>query len=105
MIKVFALIFVLALAVTAQGASLLIPMDDTQTDHLKAYGVCFRALDDGYGAEWLLNYRGGSFLIDYSADMASVCLLMGVSSEQVTQGQVADIYRRIEVENMETGRA
>ena len=101
MIKVFTFIFVLTLAVAVQGASLLIPMDDTQTDHLKAYGVCYRALDAGNKAEWLLNYRGGSFLIDYSSEISNFCLLMGVSSEQVTQGQVAEIYRQIEVENME----
>ncbi|MDH3890426.1 MAG: asparagine synthetase B [candidate division Zixibacteria bacterium] len=100
--RTFVLItIVLALAVSAQGAGLLIPMDETQTDHLKAYGVCYRALDAGYKAEWLLNFRGGSFLIDHSSEISNVCLLMGVSYEQVTQGQVADIYRQIEVENME----
>src|SRR5438046_2037910 len=43
--------------------SLLIPMDDAQTDHLKAYGLTYRAIQAGLKAEWLLNYRGGSFLI------------------------------------------
>src|ERR1044071_7377990 len=47
---------------TAQP-SLLIPMDDAQTDHLKAYGLTYRAIQAGLKAEWLLNYRGGSFLI------------------------------------------
>ena len=101
MIRLFVVIFVLTLAITVQGKSLLIPMDETQTDHLKAYGVCYRALDAGNKAEWLLNYRGGSFLIDYSSEIGNFCLLMGVSSEQITQGQVAEIYRQIEVENME----
>ena len=45
---------------------ILIPMDFTQTDHLKAYGITFNALLDGLKADWLLNYRGGSFMIDYS---------------------------------------
>ena len=85
MIKLFVFIFVLTLAVTVQGASLLIPMDDTQADHLKAYGVCFRALDSGTKAEWLLNYRGGSFLIDNSAEISNFCLLMGVTSETMRQ--------------------
>jgi hypothetical protein len=76
-------------------------MDETQTDHLKAYGVCYHALDKGYKAEWLLNYRGGSFLIDYASEIGDLCLLMGVSYERVESGQVADIYRQIEVENME----
>jgi len=76
-------------------------MDDVQTDHLKAYGVVYSALEKDYKAEWLLNYRAGSFLIDYSSEMADLCLIRGVSYEQLTQGQIADIYRRIEVENME----
>lgn len=83
------------------AASLLIPMDETQSDHLKAYGAVFRSLEKGEKAEWLLNYRGGSFLVKYSTEMTELCLLMGVTVEQVTEGQVADIYRQIEVENME----
>src|SRR6267378_653170 len=43
--------------------SLLIPMDDAQTDHLKAYGLAYKAIQAGLKSEWLLNYRGGSFLI------------------------------------------
>jgi len=94
-------IAVLLFAATGQAASILIPMDETQTDHLKAYGVTFKALQKGVHADWLLNYRGGSFLIDQSAEVVEWCLIMGVSYEQVTSGQVADIMRRIEVENME----
>jgi hypothetical protein len=41
----------------------LIPMDDVQSDHLKAYGVTYRVLERGSRAEWFLNYRGGSFLV------------------------------------------
>jgi hypothetical protein len=42
---------------------LLVPMDDAQSNHLKAYGITFAALTDGVRSEWLLNYRGGSFLL------------------------------------------
>ncbi len=83
------------------NGSIFIPMDSTQTDHLKAYGVVFRALEKGSKAEWLLNYRAGSFLIDNSDDISNDCLVKGVLFEQVSSGQVADIYRQIEVENME----
>jgi len=95
------IVLVLLLPLPAMAAGLLIPMDETQRDHLKAYGVVYRSLDNGYKAEWLLNYRAGSFLVDYSRETADLCLLMGVYAEKVTSGQVADIYRRIEVENME----
>ncbi len=99
--RILLLILIVLVAAPVFGASIIIPMDETQTDHLKAYGVCYRALDKNYKAEWLLNYRGGSFLIDYSPDIMNLCLLMGVTAEKITQGRVADIYRQIEVENME----
>jgi len=83
------------------AASILIPMDETQTDHLKAYGVVYKALDKGIKGQWLLNYRGGSFLLDQSQDIADMGLLMGVTMESITSGQVSDIMAQIEVENME----
>ncbi len=86
---------------SVRAASILIPMDNTQTDHLKAYGVIYQALADGYRGEWLLNYRGGSFLVGQSTDIANLCLVRGVTFERVTSAQVSDIYARIEVENME----
>jgi hypothetical protein len=83
------------------AVSLLIPMDESQTDHLKAYGVAFKALQKQLSAQWLLNYRGGSFLIDRDPEMINLCLVTGVAFEEVTSGQEADIFRQIEVENME----
>ncbi len=91
----------LLLPATLSGAGLLIPMDQTQANHLKAYGVVYKSLDVGHQAQWLLNYRGGSFLLDQSRELANLCLLMGVTFENVTSGQIADIFRQIEVENME----
>jgi len=88
-------------AVTSHAASLFIPMNNTQTDHLKAYGVVYKALQGGEKAQWLLNYEGGSFLIDYSPEMETSCLLMGVTCQKIGQGEEADIFRKIEVENME----
>ncbi|MBD3258800.1 asparagine synthetase B [candidate division GN15 bacterium] len=98
---VTALVAVCLLPTTSRAASLLIPMDDVQTDHLKAYGVVYKALEAGHKAQWLLNYRAGAFLLPAADDIASNALLMGVAIEEVTSGEVADIYRRIEVENME----
>ena len=95
------LALILAVATVSVGASLLIPMDSTQSNHLKAYGVVYKALEKGHKAQWLLNYRGGSFLIEDDHEVNDLCLLMGVSAETVTTDQVADIFRQIEVENME----
>ena len=55
---------------------LLVPMDDDQANHLKAYGLTFSALKDGLKAEWLLNYRGGSFLLP---DATAARISMAVS--------------------------
>jgi hypothetical protein len=61
-IQILLLFLLFILPVFPQG-KILIPMDLTQTDHLKAYGITFNALVAGLKADWLLNYRGGSFMI------------------------------------------
>lgn len=78
---------------------LLIPMDLTQTDHLKAYGIAWEALNRGLKVEWLLNYRGGSFMMDQTAEIAGDCRLRGVSAETVNDP--GTIYGEIEQANME----
>lgn len=100
-LKVISIILAIFLAASSHAASIFIPMDKTQQDHLKAYGVVYKALQQGHKAQWLLNYEGGSFLIDYSPAVESMCLLMGVTERKTTSGEEADIFRKIEVENME----
>ncbi|RKZ24908.1 asparagine synthetase B, partial [bacterium] len=80
---------------------LLIPMDETQTDHLRAYGVTYHVLKEGFEAEWLLNYRGGSFLLPDLPDIRKLCERMGVRYEVLSQDEVNDIYALMERENME----
>jgi len=48
-----------------RSTQLLVPMDDSQTNHLKAYGVAYWTLENGVTLEWLLNYKGGSFLFPH----------------------------------------
>ena len=55
---------------------ILIPMDNTQTDHLKAYGIAFLNLKKSIDVEWLLNYRGGSFLFDDYSDIKTWLILI-----------------------------
>jgi hypothetical protein len=81
---------------------LLVPMDLSQTDHLCAYGVAYRMLEAGVDVEWLLNFRGGSFLIEYSRVAERECALKGVHWEVVPSSQVLQIYQLIEQNNMET---
>src|SRR2546426_2914728 len=61
--------------------SLLVPMDESQSDHLKAYGVAYRAIQAGLKAEWLLNYRGGSFLLPDGPALRREAALAGVGGE------------------------
>ena len=93
----FTVCFILVLPAFAQ--KLLIPMDLMQTDHLKAYGVAFYALEHGLNIEWLLNYRSGSFLMDYAPEIEHQCRLRGVDCEQISNAGA--IYSEIENSNME----
>lgn len=101
------LIFSILFSLTAIPQSkILINMDLSQTDHLKAYGITYRALTKGYKADWLLNYKGGSFLIDYSDELAAECRLNNVAFETVTFSQTAEIYSFVQSEenNMDVVR-
>jgi hypothetical protein len=94
-----------ALAVfTALSAQtmVLIPMDLAQTDHLKAYGIVYRLLQRGQKVEWLLNYRGGSFLFPPEPQAVRECGLNGVAYQSVGPGDVVQIRSTIEKSNMES---
>jgi len=66
-----------------QASYILIPMDeDTQKDHLKAYGIAFWTLEHDQTVDWLLNYRGGSFLIRNNTQIEKECIIRGVSYER-----------------------
>ncbi len=73
-------------------SKLMIPMDLQQNDHLKAYGITFWALNKSIEVDWLLNYRGGSFLMDYSDLIAAECRIRGVSFQQIDQSSAQSIY-------------
>lgn len=77
-------------------------MDASQTDHLKAYGVAYHALQKGNKVEWLLNFRGGSFMMENDGWVAKECRLKGVSFEIVAAGDVMKIYKTIQDSNMES---
>jgi hypothetical protein len=78
----------------------LIPMDLTQTDHLKAYGVAYRLLQRGVRVEWLLNYRAGSFLFPVEAKAIQECRLYGVYFQMVAPSELVQIRQTIEENNM-----
>ena len=82
---------------------LLIPMNLDQTDHLKAYGVAYWALQKSIDVEWLLNFRGGSFLMDYTESVAGESRLRDVSFARISDAQAARIYAQMEEGKGELG--
>ncbi len=100
-IKWLALLITWSIPGLLWGQKILIPMDLTQTDHLKAYGIAYWSLKKGVPVEWLLNYRGGSFLINNFAGLTQEMRLRGVRFEEVSAAQVLQIYATIEENNMD----
>jgi hypothetical protein len=88
-------------ALPARAQHLLVPMDDDQQNHLKAYGVTYNALKDGQKAEWLLNYRGGSFLLPDTPELQRRAALAGVSVTAVDDATLAGIRSEMAGGNME----
>ena len=97
--KKFTLLFFLL--VVLKSEKILIPMDISQKDHLKAYGVIFWCLENNTNVEWILNYKGGSFLIDYKPFIINETKIRGVSTQIIQQGELNEIFNVIESENME----
>ena len=78
--KCFITILFLLLSVNSFASYILIPMDaETQDNHLKAYGITFWTLERQIKVKWLLNYRGGSFLLPDDEDLRRECQIRGVS--------------------------
>ncbi len=75
--------------------AILIPMDDSQTNHLKAYGIAYTTLKNNTEIDWLLNYRGGSFLINYTSNTQKECLVRGVSFEIISDADVQALKQQI----------
>ncbi|RKZ32037.1 asparagine synthetase B, partial [bacterium] len=85
-------IFTFLFATLVFADNILIFMDENQTDHLRAYGVAYWCLQRGYEVEWLLNYRGGSFLTPARPDIEKICKTRGVAYTIVSNTEVAQIY-------------
>jgi len=98
-IKIF-LVFVCFMA-GVKAQKLLIPMDFSQTNHLKAYGIVYWVLKKGVNVEWLLNYRGGSFMFKYFPEAEKRMQIKGVYYEKSTPERVLQIYATIEENNMD----
>lgn len=97
----YKIIALLAMVLSVQAQYILIPMDQTQTDHLKAYGIAYWILTQNTNVEWLLNYRGGSFLFQHTESFETECRTRGVLYNKLNATAVNSIYAEIEENNME----
>lgn len=92
-------------SISAKAAFILLPMEaEVQQNHLKAYGITYWALDKQYKVSWLLNYRGGSFLLPDAAEIRKECQIRGVTFEVLSDNQANGILNEISSpsQNMET---
>lgn len=94
--KLFFIVYVfLCLAFSAKASSILIPMDETQKNHLKSYGVAYWVLERQSEVQWLLNYRGGSFMVSHNNDIEKECLIRGITYEVIADAQAMAILQEI----------
>lgn len=77
------------------ASSLLIPMDPKQANHLKAYGLVYWVLEQGKPVDWLLNYRGGSFLSTYQQEVENELIIRGISYEVISDARVSLLSREM----------
>src|ERR1700742_1059669 len=85
----------LLLPLLTRAASILLPMDEAQKDHLKSYGIAFWVLKNGEEVSWLLNYRGGSFMAKYDKKIEDECKIRGVSYEVITDAKENEIVTQV----------
>ncbi len=94
--KRYLFIIILLLFSWQAGASwLLIPMDESQKNHLKAYGIAYWTLTKDVEVKWLLNHRGGSFLIDHYPEIQSECVIRGVTFETLSDSRSGALLNEI----------
>ena len=94
--KKYIYILLLLISLSAKASYVLLPMDETsQKNHLKAYGITYWCLAKDYKASWLLNYRGGSFLLPDASEIRKECQIRGVSFEVLSDAETAIILEEI----------
>ncbi|RFN57579.1 asparagine synthetase B [Marixanthomonas ophiurae] len=96
MTKFITLLFILFFSLNASASYILVPMDvDGQKEHLKAYGITYWTLERQVKVKWLLNYRGGSFLMPNSEEIQKECQIRGVSFEVISDSKTEEILTMI----------
>lgn len=93
--KTIFLLFLTLLSFKVSATYLLIPMDNTQKNHIKAYGVAYWVLQNNVEIDWLLNYRGGSFMIKHIKKIEEELIIRGVSFEVIANVKSTAILTEI----------
>lgn len=93
--KITILLIILYFTATSFASYLFIPMDLTQKNHLKAYGITFLSISKGIDVSWLLNYQGGSFMMIYNSTIEDECVIRGVSYQVIADVQASSILTEI----------
>tara|TARA_B100001121_G_C18685491_1_gene620505 strand:- start:230 stop:1507 length:1278 start_codon:yes stop_codon:yes gene_type:complete len=93
--RIFVCFFVFLVSISANATHIFIPMDNSQTNHLKAYGIAYLALEKGIKVDWLLNYQGGSFLMKSNFEIENECSIRGVLFNLIADIQSTNILKSI----------
>ena len=93
--KIWCFIFFCSLSISAKASYIFIPMDNNQSNHLKAYGIAYYSIERDIKVDWLLNYQGGSFMIKYHSKIEDECNIRGVSFTIIADIQSTQILQSI----------
>jgi len=94
--KIIAILLIFTSIGVLHASQILIPMDDSQKNHLKSYGIAYWALQNGLTVDWLLNYRGGSFMLVHAKEIEAECVIRGVSYEVIADAKASNILTEIQ---------
>ena len=94
-LKNIVIVFLMVIVSRLNAAYLLIPMDETQSNHLKAYGIAYWVLEQDVNVDWLLNYRGGGFMIKYAQTIENECVIRNVSYDVISDAQANQVINQI----------
>jgi hypothetical protein len=87
--KIFLFLILTTFCISAYASKIIVPMDETQTNHLKAYGIAYWVLERDESIEWMLNFRGGSFLLPARTAYENELIIRGVRYEVISDAQAA----------------
>ena len=93
--KISLLVFLYSISISVKASYILIPMDENQSNHLKAYGIAYYAIERNLTVDWLLNYQGGSFMLRYHKNVETECNIRGVSFNIIADIQSTKILQEI----------